>query len=65
MAKKRAPTNNGGRVWLYTDAEHLNERVSRAIVRCLDDGYTYFGGRDDEVSNIVVLQLGLKLSSVD
>ena len=35
------------RTWLYAsdevDEAYLGERVSRAVIRCLDDSFSYFG----------------------
>ena len=36
------------RTWIYATSEsdyenHLNERVKRAVIRSLDDGFSYFG----------------------
>lgn len=35
------------RTWLYAsdevDEAYLGQRVSRAVIRCLDDSFSYFG----------------------
>lgn len=46
------------RTWIYTTAtegeNHLNERVERPVLRCLDGSFSYFG----EVSYIWPALLG-------